>query len=74
MVRSRRYRMERKLVVQVRYYETMFLIRDEKGERIYAGVDEETSLGILRALNQGLARPRKAWPKKILKSKPRRRK
>lgn len=70
MTNRAQYKIEKKLVVQVRYYESMFIIRDAKTEeRIYAGSDEATALGILRALNKNLVKPKKHWPKRILKTK-----
>ena len=39
------------MIAVVRYYETLYLIRDEAGERIYTGNDEATAKRILKTLN-----------------------
>jgi hypothetical protein len=36
-----KFTMEKKLVVQVRYYEHLFIIRDGEGERVFTGSDEK---------------------------------
>lgn len=54
------FTLEKKLVATVRYYETLYLVHDSKGERIYTG-SEETAKRILAALNGGRARPKKRW-------------
>ena len=46
-----RFSMERKMVVQVRYYDYLYVIRDKSGERVYTGPDEKTAKLILKALN-----------------------
>lgn len=50
-----KFTMEKKLYAQVRFYETLHLIRDAKGERIYTG-SAETARKVLRALNSGVGR------------------
>lgn len=46
------FTIEKKMVVQIRYYEHMYLIHDRKGERIYAGTDEKTANTVLALLNR----------------------
>jgi hypothetical protein len=48
----KRFSLEKKMVVQVRYYETMYLIHDRHGERVFAGTEEKTARTILGALNR----------------------
>lgn len=45
------------MVVQVRYYEHLYILRDDQGERIYAGTDEKTAESILSILNGYRKRP-----------------
>lgn len=47
----RRFTLEKKMVVQVRYYEYMYVVRDGKGERIYTGTDEKFAKHVVRLLN-----------------------
>lgn len=46
-----RFTLEKKMVAQVRYYETLYVIRDGQGERVYTGTDEKTAHHIQRLLN-----------------------
>jgi len=48
--RKPRFTVEKKTVVQIRYYETMYLIHDGNGERIFAG-SEESAKRVLKLLN-----------------------
>lgn len=54
------------MVVQVRYYEYMYVIRDEKGERVYTGSDLKLARTVLGLLNGYHARKAK---RKVLKKK-----
>lgn len=47
---KKKFTLEKKMIAQVRYYEKLYLVRDERGERIYTG-SEETAKKILRMLN-----------------------
>lgn len=44
------YTLERKIIGQVRFYETLYLVRDNDGERIYTG-SEESAKRIQKLLN-----------------------
>jgi hypothetical protein len=54
-----RFKLSKKLVAVVRYYETMYMISDQQGERIYTGNDEKTANAVLRILNGRAVRERK---------------
>ncbi len=56
MKKSKPFTIEKKLIAAVRYYETLYLIHDDKGERIYTG-SEESAKRILALLNGGRGRP-----------------
>lgn len=60
-----KFRLEKKLIAQVRFYETLYLVRDDRGERIYTG-SEETARRILKALN---AQGKRSIPKKKRKTR-----
>lgn len=51
------------MVAVVRYYETMYLIHDDCGERVYTGNDEETAKRVLKTLNGMM------WNREIIKKK-----
>lgn len=46
------FKLEKKLIASVRYYETLYLIHDTQGERVYTG-SEESARKILKLLNGG---------------------
>lgn len=46
------------MVVQVRYYEVMYLITDKNGIRVYTGNDEKVANSVLSTLNGYQARKR----------------
>ena len=46
-----KFRLEKKLVVKVKYYEHLFFIRDEDGETLFAGVDEGRAREVCTLLN-----------------------
>jgi hypothetical protein len=48
-MKPKKYTLEKKLIAQVRFYETLYKIRDDKGETIFTG-SEETAKKILRLL------------------------
>lgn len=48
--KAHKFTVEKKLIAQVRYYETLYLVRDEKGERIFTG-SEAMAKRVLRLLN-----------------------
>ncbi len=50
MKKAKPFTLEKKLYAQVRFYETLYLVKDAKGERIYTG-SEETAKRIQRVLN-----------------------
>lgn len=60
-----KFTIEKKLIAQVRFYETLYLVRDNRGERIYTG-SEETARKILKVLNAQAKRP---IPKKNRKTR-----
>ncbi len=37
---KKQFSLEKKMIAQVRYYETLYAIRDEKGETIFTGSEE----------------------------------
>jgi len=39
------------MIVQVKYYEYMYVITDDKGERVYTGTNEEIARTTLKLLN-----------------------
>ena len=45
-----KFKLEKKFVAQVKFYEVLFKITDDKGEAIYVG-SEESAKKVLRALN-----------------------
>lgn len=49
-MKKSKFTIEKKMIAQVRFYETLYKIRDEKGEAIYTG-SEEAAKKILRILN-----------------------
>lgn len=60
-----KFTLEKKLIAQVRFYETLYLVRDDRGERIYTG-SEETARKILKVLN---AQGKRSIPKKNRKTR-----
>ena len=46
-----KFRIEKKLVVKVKYYEHLFFIRDEDGETLFAGADEARAREVCTLLN-----------------------
>ncbi len=46
-----RFRLEEKIIAQVKYYEWFYVITDDKGDRLYTGTDEKTAKLILKILN-----------------------
>lgn len=66
-----RFRLDRKTVVKVRYYETMYFITDSNHERVFTGSDKVTAEKILKALNrEHLTRPARARAATKKKSRP----
>lgn len=49
MKKPKPFTIEKKLVAQVKYYETFFMIRDERGHMIFTG-DEASATRILKLL------------------------
>lgn len=56
---GKKFTIEKKLVVQVRYYENMFIIRDGEGERVFTGSNEKEARKIKAILTAYYAKPRK---------------
>lgn len=52
---KQRFTIEKKLFAQVRFYETLYLVKDAKGERVYTG-SEEMARKIHRVLNDSAVR------------------
>jgi hypothetical protein len=50
MKKPQRFTIEKKLFAQVRFYETLYLVKDAKGERVYTG-SKETARKVQRVLN-----------------------
>jgi hypothetical protein len=48
---SKKYTIEKKMIAQVRCYETLYIIHDERGERIYTG-SQEAATRIAAVLNR----------------------
>lgn len=46
-----KFRLQKKLVVKVRYYEHIFYITDDQGEQLFVGTDEKRAQEILVLLN-----------------------
>ncbi len=46
-----KFRLEKKLVVKVKYFEHLFFIRDEDGEALFAGADEARAREVMTLLN-----------------------
>lgn len=63
---KKRFKLEKKLYVQVRYYENLYSITDSRGERIYMGRDEKTARIVLSALNR--EKPLAVTPKVVYQS------
>jgi len=68
------FKLDKKLVVQVRYYEHLYVITDEFGGRVYTGTDEKVAKLILKTLTmyrlrESRRRP-KPRPRKRAKRKP----
>jgi hypothetical protein len=53
-----RFKMERKLIAQVRYYEELYVITDLNGEKIFVG-NPETAKKYLKILNAGIKRSKR---------------
>jgi hypothetical protein len=64
---TKRYRLDKKLYVQVRYYENLYSITDGRGERIYMGRDEKVARMVLAALNR--EKPLAGTPKVVYQSR-----
>jgi hypothetical protein len=64
---KKRFKLEKKLYVQVRYYENLYSITDSRGERIYMGRDEKTARIVLAALNR--EKPLAVTPKVVYQSR-----
>jgi hypothetical protein len=47
---KKKFTLEKKMIAQVKFYETLYLIHDEHGQRIYTG-SEESAKKILTMLN-----------------------
>jgi hypothetical protein len=54
--RRKPFILEKKLVVQVRYYEHMYMVSDRYGIRVYTGTDEKLAKTVLGILNGDAAR------------------
>lgn len=67
----KRFKLDKKLMVKVRYYETLFLINDKDGERVWTGTDEKTAKLILSILNGHETRIRNKKRKEKRKKKSR---
>lgn len=63
---KKRFKLEKKLYVQVRYYENLYSITDSRGERIYLGRDEKIARTVLSALNR--EKPVDANPRVVYQS------
>lgn len=61
---SRRFLLEKKMVVRIRYYENLYVIRDTQGERVYTGTDEKTAKTVLGLLNGYYARKKRKKKRK----------
>lgn len=59
-----KFRLEKKLVVKVKYYEHLYFIRDEQGETLFAGADETRAKEICTALNAYHSKKRRARKRK----------
>lgn len=46
-----KFRVEKKMIVKVRYYENLFFIRDSDGETLFAGMDEQRAKDVCKLLN-----------------------
>lgn len=57
-MKQKRFTIEKKMVATVRYYETLYLVRDVKGERVFTG-SEALATRIARLLNGDRARKRR---------------
>jgi hypothetical protein len=55
---KKKYLIEKKLIAQVRFYEELYVIKDEKGETIFTG-REETAKKIQKLLEQQAIRREK---------------
>lgn len=49
--RAMRFKLEKKLVVQVRYFENMYCLKDADGIRIFTTSDEKMARRVLTVLN-----------------------
>lgn len=52
--------MVKKMVAQVRYYETFYIITDPNGERVYTGSDAKVATRVLAVLNGVTVRQERA--------------
>lgn len=68
-MKGTRFKIAKKMVVQVRYYEQMYFITDTSGIRVYTGNDEKKAREILAALNGYYARKKSRRGKIPLKRK-----
>lgn len=57
--RRRPFTLEKKLVVQVRYYEHLYMVSDKHGTRVYTGTDEKLAKTVLGILNGDAARQKR---------------
>lgn len=57
------FTVERKLIAQIRFFETLHVIRDERGETIFTG-SEEMAARILKVLKGDRIRKRRPASKK----------
>lgn len=57
-MKQKRFTLEKKLIVQVKYFEELWVIRDQYGEKIFLGT-EETAKKFLKILNQNVKRGKK---------------
>lgn len=46
-----KFRLEKKMVVKVKYYEHLYFIRDQDGETLFAGADEGRAREVCTLLN-----------------------
>lgn len=67
---KKKFTIEKKMVAQVRYYERLFIIRDEDGERVYTGADEKKARQILAVLTSYRMQQEKLKGKTSVKRKP----
>lgn len=53
-----KFKVEKTMIAQVKYYETLHVIKDEKGQTIFTG-NEELAQRILKLLNKPKRKARK---------------